>query len=1031
MKQVLILIAAVLFSLQGISQTKPGKPPTSMPQGFDLEQIKKMLPPGVTLPPGMEKAMQQAPGQTGSESLEYTPETLLPIPPAPQYSPKTQTLPSSAADYSPFGSGRDEGQRRLALIAVETELNAMPLLLPDPNSVPSVEYMLGMAAAMNGIARQKFLPEDLSDYTAMVNWVPRFDGQSPNRPRAKELSLPVALATNNFVRPYHNIALATAVFALDPTSTTAAGNMGAAILSAGEMICEKNPSPEALAPYRRDAETAYLYAIQQSMKDDLWSEASLVPVINLGNLCIDMGRLEEARSLFMVARKIKPESWDAALGLAAYFLALNKRDKALAILEDDNLDRPLGTGLPIKKNKSLEKSDEYADLPPEAPEEKFEKGIEIMAAEPVMTSADFITQLDQSERNKMRYFIEHLPAAGSYQAPPIKKLTQYSTLKVICGPQGQSALKDFSEMLSVFSLKSFASTSNRQLDWLADMGLKIDPGVDMDDVAKNPQKYMDKNMDPNVKVTGKEEFIERMNQMRMEANKAKLDLATGKTASTIAIAGKLDPINIILQMNPDDYADPMNIIMQKMNFTVYNRKNHLYTGYLHSLNKRTYDQVTEIIAQCNRKMEDLTKVKDAEMEEYEKRRDAAEKQALETGTTFREAEWALIAHNIHVRFFNAANQIQETGFGSATNVVSTTYMRRFKPNVEAYYYDVIRHIALISDPDVRSKEETDMRNSIYQAVTWYLNTVLTAHGSFKYYDEWDCDCNLEGLLAAREAEDEAVAQEENERLARNKQAKAVFDSGEIPESSQLFKKLDEYVDEYQLGLIKVRASCARTTVEVNTEWLQKTFNLPASFSYKSTTSEFTGATTRNAGLSVGVKKDVGEGEVSANLNLSVAVSTDGNGVVKNYNVTAGADAGVSVGNYTASVGGEVSISGDQTGIKDYSVTASANSSVKYGETTVSGGASVSYGSKGLETDFSAKVTQDFSNGVGTEGSASFEASTKRGCSVSGDINQTINPAGAQVQKDAVEKVKEATGLDLNTDFFTKELWSGKYELKSK
>jgi len=654
-----------------------------------------------------------------------------------------------------------------------------------------------------------------------------------------------------------------------------------------------------------------------------------------------------------------------------------------------------------------------------------------MAAEPVMTSADFITQLDQSERNKMRYFIEHLPAAGSYQAPPIKKLTQYSTLKVICGPQGQSALKDFSEMLSVFSLKSFASTSNRQLDWLADMGLKIDPGVDMDDVAKNPQKYMDKNMDPNVKVTGKEEFIERMNQMRMEANKAKLDLATGKTASTIAIAGKLDPINIILQMNPDDYADPMNIIMQKMNFTVYNRKNHLYTGYLHSLNKRTYDQVTEIIAQCNRKMEDLTKVKDAEMEEYEKRRDAAEKQALETGTTFREAEWALIAHNIHVRFFNAANQIQETGFGSATNVVSTTYMRRFKPNVEAYYYDVIRHIALISDPDVRSKEETDMRNSIYQAVTWYLNTVLTAHGSFKYYDEWDCDCNLEGLLAAREAEDEAVAQEENERLARNKQAKAVFDSGEIPESSQLFKKLDEYVDEYQLGLIKVRASCARTTVEVNTEWLQKTFNLPASFSYKSTTSEFTGATTRNAGLSVGVKKDVGEGEVSANLTLSVAVSTDGNGVVKNYNVTAGADAGVSVGNYTASVGGEVSISGDQTGIKDYSVTASANSSVKYGETTVSGGASVSYGSKGLETDFSAKVTQDFSNGVGTEGSASFEASTKRGCSVSGDINQTINPAGAQVQKDAVEKVKEATGLDLNTDFFTKELWSGKYELKSK
>jgi tetratricopeptide (TPR) repeat protein len=1041
MKKSLILAAALFVSLQVTAQNKPTKTPSSLPPGMDLEQIKKMLPPGVNLSPEMIKAMQQAAMQAGQEGQAgevgegsgeeqgYAPGTLVPIPPAPQYTYNPE--PSGTSDYSPFGSGRDEGARRAALIAVETELNAKPMLLPDPKSVPSREYMLGMASEMNRIARQKFLPADLTDYIAIVNWAPRFDGETPNKTRARELSLAVALATNSFPRPYYNTALATAVFSLDPDSPVAAGNMGSAILSGGEMICEKNPSPAALAPYRRDAESAYLYAIQRSMKDDLWSEASLNPVINLGNLCIDMGRLEEARSLFMVARKIKPESWDAALGLAAYFMALKQKDKALAVLEDDNLDRPLGPGLPIKTSKSLEKSEEFSDLPVEAPESKFEKGIEIMSAEPVMTSADFISQLDQSERNKMRYFIEHLPVQGSYVAPPIKKLTQYSTLKVMSGPQGMSALADFSEMLGVFSLGSFASTTNEQLDWLAGMGLKIDPGVDMNDVAKNPQKYMNQDLDPNVKISGKEEFVAKMKQMGMDANKAKLDLATGDVSSTIAIAGQIDPIHLILQMDPNDYADPMNIVAQKMNYTVYQRKNHLYYGYLFKLNKKTYDQVTEIITQCYRKMEDLAKVRDAETEEFEKRKEAAKARAEASGSTFEEAEWNLIEHNIHMKFFNAANNIQETGFGSATNVVSTTYMQRFKPNVEAYYYDVFRHIAIISDPVVRQKKDADLRNSINQAVTWYLNTVLAAHGSFKYYDEWDCGCSLEELLAAREAEEKAMEEEENARIARNKAAKAVFDSGEIPESSPLFKKLDSYVDEYQLGLIKVRASCARTTVEVNTEWLQKAFNLPASFNYKSTTSEFTGATTRDAGLTVGVKKEVGNGEVSANLNLSVSVSSDGNGVVKDYSVTAGADAGVSVGNYTASAGGEVKISGDQGGIKDYSVTASANSSVKYGETTVSGGASVSYGSKGLETDFSAKVTQDFSNGVGTEGSASFEASTKRGCSVSGDVNQTINPAGAQVQKDAVEKVKKETGLDLNTDFFKKELWSGKYELKSK
>ena len=118
-------------------------------------------------------------------------------------------------------------------------------------------------------------------------------------------------------------------------------------------------------------------------------------------------------------------------------------------------------------------------------------------------------------------------------------------------------------------------------------------------------------------------------------------------------------------------------------------------------------------------------------------------------------------------------------------------------------------------------------------------------------------------------------------------------------------------------------------------------------------------------------------------------------------------------------------------MQDYSVTANVNSSVKYGQTTVSGGSSVTVGSKGVDSDFSSKVTQDFKNGVGTDGSASFEASTKRGCSVSGKVNQTINPAGAQVQKSDVDKVKKESGLQLNTDFYKKELWSGKFELKSK
>ena len=589
MKKSIFLILAFILGFQVFSQNKTGTAPSGLPPGY-WEQMQKMMPPGTKISPEMQKAMENAMKMEGQQNPSGSAEPsgqgtiptskpLIQMAPVQEYSYTPE--PSPQADYSPFGSGRNEAQRKAALIAVETELNRKPFLLPKPQSTPTKAYMLGMASERNKMAKQKFSPEDLYKYSTTITWGPQFDGKNPDSKKAKNYSILVSLSTNNYPRPNYNIALASSVFTLDPLSSAGANNLASAILSAGEMLCEKNPTKEELAPYRRDAESCFLYSVSQSKKAGLWSEASLTPVINLGNLCIDLGKLEEARSLFMVARKIKPESWDAALGLAAYFLAMNQKDKALAILEDDRLDMPVKYGIPIKHNKSLEKSEPFSDLPVEAPYAKYEEGIKIMEAEPIITSADFITQLDQSERNKMRSFIENLPVKGSYAAPSIKKLTQYSTLKVMSGPQGQSALKDFNEMMAVFTIGSFASTTNQQLEWLAKMGLKIDPGVDMNDVAKHPEKYLGNNDKAKVKVTGMDQFMANMQSMKKDAENAKLDLASGKTTSTTQLASKMDKFHTILLMNPDDYADPLNIILQKMNYTVYNRKNNLYRGYLY------------------------------------------------------------------------------------------------------------------------------------------------------------------------------------------------------------------------------------------------------------------------------------------------------------------------------------------------------------------------------------------------------------------------------------------------------------------
>lgn len=1024
MKKLIIILFTLFFAFVTFAQKNKGKMPRNIPPQY-LEQMKKHMPAGTQIPAELTKMMNQNQGENSQGEETSGMEPLVQIAPVQQYD-YTPESASDLTDYSPFGSGRNEALRKLALMNVENELNAKELILPKSESVPSTDYMVKMAEERNKWAKPKFKPEDLTDYARTVIWVPRYDGKQTNPQQASEHSLLVALATNNKPAPYFNIAYASAVFSLDPQNCVAANNLSSAIISGGELICEKNPTKEALAPYRRDAESGFLYAIFHSMKDDEWSEATLTPAINLGNLCIDLGKMEEARSLFMVARKIKPQSWDAALGLAAYFLAFNQKDKALAILEDDNLDKPMKYGIPIKHIKSLEKSKEFDNLPPESPDEKYEAGISIMSEEPIQTSADFVTQLDQSERNKMRYFIENLPTKGSYVAPPIKKLIQYASLKAISEPQGISALNEFSEMFGVHTLGAYASTAKQQMKWLEKMGMKVEiTGVDLDDVAKHPEKYAGKDLKVNAKVTGKEKMIEYANAMGKEAQKAKLELATGKTEGLTKMVAKIDNLHTILLMNPDDYADPMNIIMQKINYTVYNRKNNLYRGYLHSLNKRTYNQITEIVRQAQRKVTDLVKLKEIEMETYERQRDAAEEQANKSGQTFRSAEWDLRRHNIHIKFINASNNIQETAFGSATNLASTFYIQKLKPNVEHFYYDVIRHVAMISDPEVRQQKDAELKNSINQAVTWGLQTVLVAHGSFKYLDDWDCSCDMEQLLAAREAEDKAMSDEENAQIEKNKQAKAQFDSGEIPESSPLFKRLDAYVDEYNFGLIKVRASCARTVIEVNTDFLPN--NLPFNLHYKSSESENTGAITRSGGIKAGISKEIGAAKVNASLNLDISVSSDGNGVVKDYSVTGGASAGVKVGNYSVS-GGVSGTASSTNGVTDYSVSGNVSGSVKYGNTTVSGGASASYSmSKGLDTDFSAGVNQDFKNDFGGSGNVKMEVSTKRGCSISGKVEQTLEPADK-----AMEKVKDITGdsgVEVPSDFVTKELWSGKFETK--
>ena len=990
----IFVILAILLSIPSASaQLFPGVPSltdilknalTGTPQDAATQSVTTTIPTTATT------IFAQAAGEESAGETTAL-EPLIEMPATSDYSLETLPDTPTQSNYMTLE------QRAQAVALLDAELEAKRLSLPNWGKAPSRSQMLQRAKFRHDAAKAKFAPDELAEYSRLVTWSPRFDGTGTNPAWAKKVSLQVSTLTNYLMKPNFVAAFAAAAYSLDPDGANSANNFASAILSAGE-LANQDPSDKnyakLMAPYRSEAESVFIFAIAASMRDGAFVEASLTPLINLGNLYIDLRKSEEARSLFQVARKLDPRSWDAALGLSAYYLAIGKPDKARTILDDERLDRPAIYAVARKTEKLLQETDKAATMPIESPDSEYESAISTLQSQPILTSADFIAQLDQSERNKMRYFIENLPLQGSYTVPPIKLVSQFSTLRAISAPAGVSALMDFSESVGVYLFSSFARTSDSQIEWLKSMGLNINPGIDMKDAAAHPEKY--ENADPNVTVTGKEEFKANMMAMKSDATKAKADLAAGNTGSTIALAARLDPFVGILQIDPMRYADPMNIIMQKYNFAVHNRKFNIYNGYLYSVNKRTFRQIREIYTNASRKYGEIAAREKVALDQLIAQIEAEHKSALDHSNM--SAEDQLRIHAVHTQYQNEYNSTATTSWAQATQVASVAYLTKIKPNAEAFYYDVMRHVALITDPAVRERRDAMLHDAITSAVGSGLQNVLMAYGSAKYTEEWDCGCDVGSLLQQREAEREEKDAEENARIARNMNAKKQFDSGEIPESSPLWKRLDEYGADLNIPFIPFlsgRISCARTVVKFN-------FSLPLpgmpQISTSMVQSENTGAATYGAGVKLGVSKDVGSGKVEANLSLSGTVSTDGQGIVSNYSVTAGTGASVTVRGGTA-----VSVSGQ-----------------------------VTFGPNGAsDSDFSAGISQDFANQYGGGASAGIEASTKRGCTLSGKVEQNFQGGFDESVKSASKEKYGNTMTDYlkPADALKQSLWSGQYTVE--
>jgi hypothetical protein len=337
------------------------------------------------------------------------------------------------------------------------------------------------------------------------------------------------------------------------------------------------------------------------------------------------------------------------------------------------------------------------------------------------------------------------------------------------------------------------------------------------------------------------------------------------------------------------------------------------------------------------------------------------------------------------------NAVMDFAWKEATQVAAKVYEEKIKPRAERFYYDTFRHVALISDPEVRARKNEEFEQVLYFGVYHGLRNVLYGFGSYEYREDWDCGCDIGNLRALAEAEEKEL---DRIKAEQEKRARLQFASGEIPPSSPLFQKIDAYGTDIEWGLgfkLKGRISPARATLSIEAA-LPTALTPKATYSF--TESAFTGATTHGGSLEVSAKVTEGPATLSATVNVKGSVAIDGKGVVTDYSVTGASNVKFGMGPATFSAGGEIGY-------------------------TPAGG---------LTSDVTAGISSSISDTIGGSAEVAIEVSARRGTTFSAKAERSLNPWASQLNKD----IKEA--MDPLGDMFPVDtsikvpIWSGKFTI---
>ncbi len=699
-----------------------------------------------------------------------------------------------------------------------------------------------------------------AEYNRLISWKPDFTGKEASSEMLglqSHHSVNVAMALSYTNAKNFYLAMAAAVFSINPENAVAAGNFAAAAAAYGDDLTVEGKNRTEVQQYYQDAEQIFHYALLLGGTGE--KQNTLPLLVSLGNLYLDSKKYNEAYACFQSAREIDDEYSAAVEGLYKTYMALKQYQKALDLLADTTHFAAFAGAAKKASEKREEDNKKPQVQTPTLEEEVLEIKMDSFNTIDAVSAADFLDEIDAEAKEKLNRIIREVQGKMKYTAPEITMLSQYSSLKAISQPLGQSALEAFSE--GVAQLSEDAYKMNEKVS------AREPSGEVYDQAASDMERY-------------------RINQNS--------DCDT--VHKFYAALSKILPEYSIFAVNPYDYVNPMDILVQRHNIENFVRKYNNYNQYIGIVNKRVEEDVREIMDICGQK----------ELAIWDEMDDKIGKLDPE------DPGYMLKIHAIHKAYYPKANGVKQVYWNQATSITVTAYQQKIRKYAEQMYNDCMKHIVLISDDNIRAILEERLQASLLSGLEAIFNQVWLSF-SFTIHDE-ECWCDLEALEAKREELEKERNRLANEQIQRNMEAKKRFESGELDENSAYYKKC---IKPYE--------------VTINTPFVQgvvgpykTTFKLKLDFlDFEQVEHHIRNTTTYNGGIEIGSSGEAGPAEIGAKayLRFSAIKGANGQFAMEDVDIVGGGKVTLGTGFTSAEAGMEASAVRGTRSYANFSVTA--------------------------------------------------------------------------------------------------------------